>query len=97
MFAYVKLTLFLIAWLALLLTNGRFAMAQKESGSQQKWDSAVAQAKSEGKVVVMGPPGDRVREAITQGFSKAFPDITIEFSGGRGGELATRRIVPGNL
>jgi iron(III) transport system substrate-binding protein len=90
MFAYVKLTLFLIAWLALLLTNGRFALAQKESGSQQKWDSAVAQAKSEGKVVVMGPPGDRVREAITQGFSKAFPDITIEFSGGRGGELATR-------
>lgn len=90
MFAYVKSTLFLTAWLALLLASGRFALAQKVSGSQQKWDGAVTQAKSEGKVVVMGPPGDRVREAITQGFSKAFPDITIEFSGGRGGELATR-------
>jgi iron(III) transport system substrate-binding protein len=41
-------------------------------------------------VVVLGPPGDQIRDAITSGFAKAFPDISIEFSGARGGELATR-------
>jgi iron(III) transport system substrate-binding protein len=76
--------------LALFLINGQPALAQSKAGSQQKWDTAVAQAKKEGKVVVLGPPGDMVREAITQGFSKAFPDITVEYAGARGGELATR-------
>ena len=83
-------SIFFPALLALFLINGQLALAQSESGWQQKWNTTVAQAKSEGKVVVMGPPGDRVREALTQGFSKAFPEITVEFSGARGGELATR-------
>ena len=87
--AYVT-SIFFPALLALFLINGQLVQAQSESGWQQKWNTTVAQAKSEGKVVVMGPPGDRVREALTQGFSKAFPDITVEFSGARGGELATR-------
>jgi iron(III) transport system substrate-binding protein len=64
--------------------------AQSDSGWQKKWDQTLAQAKKEGKVVVLGPPGDQIREALTGGFAKAFPDITIEFSGARGGELATR-------
>lgn len=54
------------------------------------WDAAIAAGKQEGKVIVMGPPGDRVREAIVKGFGKAFPDIAIEYSGGRGGELSTK-------
>ena len=66
------------------------ALAQSDSAWQKKWDQAVAQAKTEGKVVVLGPPGDQIRDAITKGFAKAFPNITIEFSGARGGELATR-------
>jgi iron(III) transport system substrate-binding protein len=78
------------AVLALFLINGPSALAQSKAGSQQKWDAAVAQAKKEGKVVVLGPPGDMIREAITRGFSKAFPDITVEYAGARGGELATR-------
>jgi iron(III) transport system substrate-binding protein len=67
-----------------------FAWAQGDSGWKQKWDTALTQAKKEGKVVVLGPPGDRIRDALTQGFAKAFPDISMEFSGARGGELATR-------
>lgn len=76
--------------LALFAANTPFARAQGDQGWQQKWDAALKQAKSEGKVVVMGPPGDRVRDAITQNFAKAFPDISLEFSGARGGELATK-------
>ena len=88
-FAYIRLILCL-ALLVSLPIHVHSVLAQSKSEWQQKWDTAVAQAKSEGKVVVLGPPGDLVREAITQGFSKAFPDITVEYSGARGGELATR-------
>jgi ABC-type Fe3+ transport system substrate-binding protein len=85
-----KLAIVLVAWLALVAANVPFARAQSDAGWKQKWDTVVAEAKKEGKVVVLGPPGDQIRQAITQGFAKAFPDIGIEFSGARGGELATR-------
>lgn len=87
---HVKFTIFLVALFMLFMANAQFARAQSDSGWKQKWDSAFAQAKKEGKVVVLGPPGDRVRDALTQGFAKAFPDISMEFTGARGGELATR-------
>jgi iron(III) transport system substrate-binding protein len=78
---------------ALLILSMIYApalFAQGDSGWQKTWDQTLAQAKKEGKVVVLGPPGDQIREALTKGFAKAFQDITIEFSGARGGELATR-------
>ena len=56
----------------------------------RKWDAAAAQAKSEAKVAVLGPPGDRIRDSIMRSFAKAFPDISLEFTGARGGELATK-------
>jgi iron(III) transport system substrate-binding protein len=86
----IRTAAFLIASLALFAMTGRCAVAQSDSGWKQKWDTTVAQAKKEGRVVVLGPPGDQIREAITQGFAKAFPDISVEFSGARGGEFATR-------
>ena len=87
---HAKSAIVLVALLTLWMANAQFARAQSDSGWKQKWDTALAQAKKEGKVVVLGPPGDRIRDAITQGFAKAFPDISLEFSGARGGELATR-------
>ena len=80
---------FVAAALALLILAAS-AIAQNSSGWQEKWDNALAGAKKEGKLVVLGPPGDQIREAITQGFGKAFPTISMEFSGARGGELSTR-------
>jgi iron(III) transport system substrate-binding protein len=47
-------------------------------------------AKKEGRVVVWGPPGELIREAMTREFKKAHPDISIEYSGARGGEQAVR-------
>jgi iron(III) transport system substrate-binding protein len=78
------------ALLVLSVIYAPAVLAQSDGGWQKKWDQTLAQAKREGKVVVLGPPGDQIREAITKSFAKAFPDITIEFSGARGGELATR-------
>ncbi|HVO94980.1 MAG TPA: extracellular solute-binding protein [Terriglobales bacterium] len=88
--ATLKATVYLLALLMLSFTYASTAAAQKDAGWQKKWDDAQAKAKAEGKVVVLGPPGDQIRDAITSGFAKAFPDISIEFSGARGGELATR-------
>jgi iron(III) transport system substrate-binding protein len=73
-----------------LFAQASALQAQGDQGWQQKWNSALTQAKTEGKVVVLGPPGDRIRDAITQNFTKAFPDVSLEFSGARGGELATK-------
>src|SRR5262245_13076122 len=87
---HAKSEIFLVALVTLVVADAQFVRGQSDSGWKQKWDTAVAQAKKEGKVVVLGPPGDQIRGAITQGFAKAFPDITIEFSGARGGELATK-------
>ncbi len=87
---HAKSAIVLVALLTLFMAIAQLAWAQSDSGWKQKWDTALAQAKKEGKVVVLGPPGDRIRDAITQGFAKAFPDISLEFSGARGGELATR-------
>ena len=87
---HAKFAFLLVVSILLVLANAQFAWAQGDSGWKQKWDTALTQAKKEGKVVVLGPPGDRIRDALTKGFAKAFPDISMEFSGARGGELATR-------
>jgi iron(III) transport system substrate-binding protein len=57
---------------------------------QIKWDETVAAARREGKVVVNGPPGDLVRKHLVDGFKRAFPDITLEYAGGRTAEQAAK-------
>ena len=55
-----------------------------------RWDNTVAKAKSEGKVVVFGPPGDAIRTALTEGFERAFAGIRLEYSGASGGETGAK-------
>ena len=66
------------------------AEAQTMPDWKQRWETVLSQAKKEGKVVVFGPPGELIRDAMTQGFKRAFPEIAIEYSGGRSGEQATK-------
>jgi iron(III) transport system substrate-binding protein len=84
-------------FLAVILTSGvmpRVANAGSESDASWKteWERVVGQAKKEGTVAVKGPPGAKVRRVLTGAFEKAFPGITVEFEGGRGGELAAKLI-----
>jgi ABC-type Fe3+ transport system substrate-binding protein len=64
--------------------------AQPKPAWQEKWDKALAGAKKEGKLVVYGPPGEQIRNALTEGFGKAFPGISLEYSGGRSGAQAVQ-------
>jgi len=66
------------------------ALAQPAPDWKQRWEKVLSEARKEGKAVVFGPPGELIREAMTRGFSKAFPDITIEYSGSRSAEQATK-------
>ena len=47
-------------------------------------------AKKESKVVVFGPAGGVVRNAVTAAFRKSYPEITLEYVGGRAAEQTTR-------
>lgn len=57
--------------------------------TQERWEKIVAEAKKEGKVVVSGPPVPGFRQALTDGFRKAF-GISLEYLGLPSGELAVR-------
>jgi hypothetical protein len=61
------------------------AHSQSKSDWQQRWGKTLRAAKKDGRVVVWGPPGELIREAMTKNFQQAYPDIAVEYSGARGG------------
>jgi len=61
-----------------------------KSGWQAEWERVLKAAKDEGSVVVLGPPGNDVRRALTEGFEKSFPGIKVEYSGATGAIMAPR-------
>ena len=80
----------LLALCFVSLVEAGFALAQENLDWQKKWQSLLASAKKEGRVVVYGPPGEQIRNGIVQGFTKAFPDLTVEYVGGSGTQLGTK-------
>jgi ABC-type Fe3+ transport system substrate-binding protein len=66
------------------------APAQTQTAWKQPWDKTVSAAKAEGKVVVFGPAGEILRNALIDAFKKSFPEITLEYVGGRAAEQATQ-------
>ena len=55
-----------------------------------EWEKTVAAAKKEGQVVIIGPPGADVRDALTQGFQKRYPEIRVDFNGMPGTDVAPK-------
>lgn len=72
------------AWVLFAVSTG---YAQSRS---PEWERVLAAAKKEGKVVVFGPPGSNARQALGDGFEKAYPDIKMEYSGASGSKTAPR-------
>lgn len=63
--------------------------SQKET-SEVEWQKILAEAKKEGRVVIYGVPGVDIREAMVKEFQKAYPGITVEYTGLPGGEVAPK-------
>jgi iron(III) transport system substrate-binding protein len=66
------------------------ASATPAIGSAE-WDQLLVAAKEEGKVVVVGPPGQVYRDALVE-FQKRFPDVALEYSGQSGRDFIPRAL-----
>lgn len=55
-----------------------------------EWTKTLSQAKKEGTVLVYGPPGADTRISMIEGFKKAYPNISLEWIGSTGAEVAPR-------
>src|SRR5436190_23427216 len=80
---HLKLALALV-----LCLSGGVTQAPAQSNSSA-WNELIANAKKEGKVVVIAPSDPQVREAIPAAF-KARYGITVEYLGGRSSDMAAR-------
>ncbi len=58
--------------------------------NSSEWESTLAAAKKEGNVVVSGPTGVDLRDALMEGFHKKYPEIRVEYEGSSTREFATR-------
>ena len=84
----VVAAVFFIVVASLAYTSSAFS--QTKPAWQERWEKVLAAAKKEGTVVVLGPPGDLIRNAMIEGFKKAYPGMNLEYSGGRSGEQAVK-------
>jgi iron(III) transport system substrate-binding protein len=56
---------------------------------EQQWQQLIADARKEGKVVVLAPPDQEVRRALPAAFRDRF-GVTLEYIGGRSNESSAR-------
>ncbi len=61
-----------------------------QTGQSSEWDAIVAAAKREGRVSVIAPQGTDARDLLTDGFSRAYPDIEIEVEPMAGNQIAPK-------
>lgn len=55
-----------------------------------EWEKTLKEARKEGKVIIYGPAAPIYRNALVAAFQKAYPYITVEYTGTRGTEHATK-------
>ena len=80
-------TLLLICHLNFLTTA---AFSQSATGWKAKWDKVLGSAKKEATVVIWGPRGDIIRNALVQVFTKAIGEIDVEYLAASGSEFAAK-------
>jgi iron(III) transport system substrate-binding protein len=54
------------------------------------WDTTVAAAKREGRLSIMGPQGNEMRDSLTLGFQEKYPDIQVDYQGMSGSQLVAK-------
>jgi len=80
----------LAAFVLFFVSSGVAPAQPAKSGGQSEWEQALAAARKEARVVIMGPPGAEARQALTAGFQKLFPGIEVEYNGAPGAKTAPR-------
>jgi iron(III) transport system substrate-binding protein len=55
-----------------------------------EWERTVTAAKKEGQVVIMGPAGADVRDALTEEFQRKYPEIRVDYNGMAGAQVAPK-------
>jgi ABC-type Fe3+ transport system substrate-binding protein len=75
--------------LALALLCWASTASAQTGDAQSRLDRLIAEARKEGKVVVIGPPDAHVRKDIPEAFKSKY-GITVEYIGGRGTETAAK-------
>jgi iron(III) transport system substrate-binding protein len=63
-----------------------------QASGAAEWDQVLLAAKREGKIVIMGPPGDNASEAFAAAFQARYPEIQVEYTGQTGSALASKLI-----
>ncbi len=63
--------------------------AATAASASANWDSVVAAAKAEGKLTVIGPPGQEVTSALTDDFQKQY-GISVEYTAMPGSAVAAK-------
>jgi iron(III) transport system substrate-binding protein len=61
-----------------------------QDASDKTWNSVLEAARKEGVVVVSGPPGAFQRDAIVTSWAKAYPEIELQYTGGRGSAVISK-------
>lgn len=62
----------------------------EKTGWEAQWDKILKEARKEGMVSFYGPPIADTRKAFIEGFQKAYPGITLDYTGRRGSETAAK-------
>ena len=86
----LRALLFCCSVLSAMPTSWSTAAGQQQGTASLQWDPVVSAAKKEARVVVFGPAGELIRNALVESFRKSFPDIVFEYVGGRAAGRATR-------
>lgn len=66
-----------------------YATCASAQTNSDAWNKLVADAKKEGKVVIIAPPDQEVRESIPKAFKEKY-GITVDYLGGRSSDMAGR-------
>lgn len=88
-FAFLVVLLFFLFFCTTPVLSSA-ALDQTQPNWKQQWDKTVSAAKSEGRIVVFGPAGELIRNALVGSFSKSFPNLSLEYVGGRAAEQVAR-------
>jgi iron(III) transport system substrate-binding protein len=76
--------------LATLLIAVPILSARAAEPWQEQWSKTLAAARTEGVVVVSGPPGSVQRQVITGLWAKDFPGIRLDYVGARGTQMISK-------